>query len=261
MFPILDPIYDTFDSLSRRSPFLLQTVLAIASKIKFHGTETLKNPDHIYEAEARRLAGHTLFRSSPDIEDVQGITLLAAYSQSCWNLLGHAIRMALSLHLNGALSRLLAGNFEDAAGQTTCPTNGPTAIAKPSALVRQARTWLILVHLEREISSGTGRASLIGPEEIYYDRQLLRHSLSLPIDRRVLANIELVILRGEEVTSFHNIPASFTHGRSALDGFHQTVRSEDLIPGQAIHRIQNVSIEFDRWLAFWDDLYKGMNHF
>lgn len=185
--PILDPVVDTFDSLRLRSPFCLITIMYIALSQR-HGTiagpagERQVALRDLALKEARRLATESLFEKPATLEAVQAMVLLAAYSRKVWFAIGHALQMAVDLGLDRAVDRLH--------GQTQ--GNSPEAYR----LLREARTWLVLHHLDRELAFGTARP----PRMQLITTDLLRKYLSHPIttssDMRYVSIIEITRLRG-----------------------------------------------------------------
>lgn len=180
--PMFDPIADTFDSLRRRSIFCLMATLCIALRAN-DNSPTGDDLHGLCLQETRRLAAQSLFENPARFESVQAMCLLSAYADKAWFAIGHAYAMAVDLDLDKALPHLL--NNESRMDRKQC-----------RLLARQARTWLVLHHLEREIAFGTSRMSRSVP----IDRTALRPFLRLPVasasDLRIVDTIELVQLRG-----------------------------------------------------------------
>ncbi|KAM0085996.1 hypothetical protein ACKRZS_001800 [Fusarium odoratissimum] len=188
---MFDPLADTFDSLRRRSPFCLITILFIALSQSQAALDGI--PRHALEKmrdaagqESLRLAAESLFESPPTVESVQAMVLLAAYSEKSWFAIGHALQMASALGLDKAVGQLVK--------QT------PTVTSKTHALMRQARTWFILHHMERELAFGTAHE----PRMPHIQDSSLRAYLGVPLttssDIRYISIIELVQLRGKTVS-------------------------------------------------------------
>lgn len=184
--PILDPVQDTFDSVRIRSPFCFCVILAIAARAEATD-EASQNIRQACDAEAKRLGGESLFIGVPRLEDVQAMTLLAAFSERNWFAIGHAMQMALALGLPNALPQLLQNHH------TATPQNR----RQDKLLARHARTWLTVLHIDWEIACGTARQPR---REQQIDYLILRafatHTSSCASDSRILAIIELVQLRG-----------------------------------------------------------------
>ncbi|UPK96319.1 hypothetical protein LCI18_007254 [Fusarium solani-melongenae] len=152
--PMFDPLADTFDSLRRRSPFCLITILFIALSQSQAGIDgiprqTLEKMRDAAGQESLHLAAESLFESPPTVESVQAMILLAAYSEKSWFAIGHALQMASTLGLDKAVGQLMK--------QT------PAVTSNAHALMRQARTWFILHHMERELAFGTAHQPHIYP--------------------------------------------------------------------------------------------------
>lgn len=189
--PMFDPLADTFDSLRRRSPFCLVTILFIALSQSQAGIDGI--PRHALEKmrdaagqESLRLAAESLFESPPTVESVQAMILLAAYSEKSWFAIGHALQMASTLGLDKAVGQLMK--------QT------PAVTSNAHVLMRQARTWFILHHMERELAFGTAHQPRMPHIQDSSLREYLGVSLTTSSDIRYISIIELVQLRGETVS-------------------------------------------------------------
>lgn len=191
--PLLDPNFDSFDSLRARSSFCFIVVLFISSSIAAVQDPSLTGLQSICYQEARSLAAATLFKGVSPIESIQAMVLMAAYSTDNWLAIGHAVRMAQHARLDQSLPLLLGTSSHVA----RVGSIGPPSTNKSSrVLACEARTWLILFHIEQEISSGMARPSLLREVDVLGARALLDHSLSQSSDVRFISTIELVILRG-----------------------------------------------------------------
>ena len=184
--PMLDPVQDTFDSLRIRSPFCFCVVLAIAARAD-NMDEASHELHEVCQAEARKLAGESLFIGVPTLEDVQAMTLLAAFSERTWFAIGHAMQMALVLGLHRAFPQLLKDR------------GAPTAQKRKhdKVLARNARTWLTVLHIEWEIAFGTARQPRLEQIDSMSLRAFVTHISSCASDLRILSIIELVQLRGK----------------------------------------------------------------
>lgn len=203
MFSILDPISDTFDSIARRSRFCFLCVLLIAARIQQHSSLNR------VEAEVQNLAAKTLFSKSASLEQVQAMAILTAYTESGWFLLGHTVRLATDLGLHKSLSHVL--NPDRLPSLQRSGSNSDAMLAQqsvtPKQHIRQARVWLVLAHLEREITSGMGKRSVIDLDKVYMERGLLRVAFSQPNDLRILSNLELTLLCGRCCTCVRQLLA------------------------------------------------------
>jgi hypothetical protein len=104
--PLFDPTTDTYEALSERSPWTLDAILAVASKIR-SGTGPLSPTFYRCLEEAQGIARSSLFGPVVRKEAVMGMLLLAAWSTNGWLPSGHAMRMALDLGLQRALEKLV----------------------------------------------------------------------------------------------------------------------------------------------------------
>ncbi|EXJ80893.1 hypothetical protein A1O3_07181 [Capronia epimyces CBS 606.96] len=202
--PLFDPLTDTFESIRSRSSFCFAAILAIAARLPNASQFNEPRVMELCQGEARALAVETLFDSTPRVETVQGMILLAAYSQRCWHAVGHAVRLAQSIRLDESLSRLMV--------LLQTPSEPPTGIglhthtdgrvmAERINLMRQVRVWVTMAHLEQEIASGSGKQSLIEPDEVLNVnvRQLIQDPFYPRPDVHILAAIELLRHRGEHL--------------------------------------------------------------
>ena len=183
--PIFDPALDTFDSLRARSPFCFSVILAAAARAE-DAMVNSANICQICQNEARRLAAETLFLGVPQLEDVQAMAILAAFSERTWFAIGHATQMALDLGLQHDLPRLLK----------RMNSNDHTTRKDDRILIARARTWLTVLHIELEIAAGTAhqpRLEHIDPTKL---RLLSTHPFMRPADTRILAIVDAVELRG-----------------------------------------------------------------
>ncbi|EKG10506.1 Transcription factor fungi [Macrophomina phaseolina MS6] len=207
--PLFEPTIDTFDSVRSSSTLLFTAVLLIASKTE-SGQETFSKRCH---EEASRLSADSLFSSPARLESVQALLLLAAWSEKPWFALGHAVNMAKDLGLHQILST---------------PSNNTT-------ITRQARTWLILYHLEREIAFGTAREPQLASLEEKQPEYLLNCNRFRHIDLRFLSIIKLVQIR---------------------ESLQKGVRKEKSLPLKASSLMRDARARFDKWECFWDLQHK-----
>ncbi|KAJ5627951.1 hypothetical protein N7490_010179 [Penicillium lividum] len=225
--PLFDPIRDTFDSIRSRSLFCFTVIIYLASR----AVMDLRGDTHmqrVLQDEAQRLAEDSFFERPTKLETVQGMILLAAYSEKTWFSTALILRTALDSGLEKSLDTLLS--------QENVPRSSLAASMADRQLVWQTRTWLISFTLELDVASGTGRKSRIGEVDITKLRKFLDYPLSLPCDMRTVCIIELHQLRG--------------HSRIILDNA-ATVRDIILTELPAIMtRLQN-------WWTTWDDIHNN----
>lgn len=184
--PLFDPIRDTFDSIRSRSLFCFSVILYLASR----AVPELRGDGHlqrVLQDEAQRLAEDSFFERPTKLETVQGMILLAAYSEKTWFSTALILRTALDSGLEKSLDTLLA--------QTETPRSYISASLEDRKLVWQTRTWLISFTLELDVASGTGRKSRLSEVDVVKLRRFLEYPLSLPSDMRNVCIIELHQLR------------------------------------------------------------------
>lgn len=185
--PLFDPIRDTFDSIRSRSLFCFSVIMYLASRAAVE----MRSDTHlqrVLQDEAQRLAEDSFFERPTKVETVQGMVLLAAYSEKTWFSTALILRTALDSGLEKSLDRLLA--------QENVPRSSLSATMEDRKLVWQTRTWLISFTLELDVASGTGRKSRIAEVNVAKLRKFLEYPLSLPCDMRTVSIIEIHQLRG-----------------------------------------------------------------
>lgn len=174
-----------------RSSFCLTAILAIAACLKPPGREENLAIQELCQSEAQSLAAKTLSDGNPQLETVQGMILLAAYSQKCWYAIGHAVRLAQRLRLGGSLSSLILLHDSESQHLETIKQDLKIRSTR-TLLMRQVRVWMTLAHLEQEIASGLGRDSLIERDKRLNFRQLIEDPFYPVSDYHVLAAQELL---------------------------------------------------------------------
>ncbi|KAJ5181891.1 MFS multidrug transporter [Penicillium cf. viridicatum] len=185
--PLFDPIRDTFDSVRSRSLFCFTVIIYLASR----AVTDLRGDTHmqrVLQDEAQRLAEDSFFERPTKLETVQGMILLAAYSEKTWFSIALILRTALDSGLEKSLDTLLS--------QENVPRSSLSASMAERELVWKTRTWLITFILELDVASGTGRKSRIAEVDVVKLRKFLDYPLSLPCDMRTVCIIELHQLRG-----------------------------------------------------------------
>ncbi|KAF9888611.1 hypothetical protein FE257_008543 [Aspergillus nanangensis] len=185
---LFDPIRDTFDSMRSRSLFCFSVIIYLASR----AVVDLRSHTHlqrVLQDEAQRLAEDSFFERPTKLETVQGMILLAAYSEKTWFSTALILRTALDSGLEKSLDTLLS--------QENVPRSSLSASLDDRKLVWQTRTWLISFTLELDVASGTGRKSRIAEVSIAKLRRFLEYPLSLPCDMRTVSIIEMHQLRGQ----------------------------------------------------------------
>ncbi|PYI00321.1 C6 transcription factor [Aspergillus sclerotiicarbonarius CBS 121057] len=192
---LFDPIRDTFDSIRSRSLFCFSVIIYLASR----GVVELRSDTHlqrVLQDEAQRLAEDSFFERPTKVETVQGMILLAAYSEKTWFSTALILRTALDSGLEKSLDALLA--------QENVPRSSLSASMADRKLVWQTRTWLISFTLELDVASGTGRKSRIDAVDTMKLRKFLEYPLSLPCDMRTICIIEIHQIRSQSRMSIEN---------------------------------------------------------
>ncbi|KAL2827885.1 hypothetical protein BJY01DRAFT_134955 [Aspergillus pseudoustus] len=186
--PLFDPVRDTFDSIRSRSLFCFTVILYLASRAvsDFRANYHLQR---VLQDEAQRLAEDSFFAKPTKLETVQGMILLAAYSEKTWFSTALILRTALDLGLEKSLDTLLA--------QNPAPRSYLSATMEDRQLVWQTRTFIISFTLELDVASGTGRKSRLGDVDISKLRKFLDYPLSLYSDMRTISIVELHQLRAK----------------------------------------------------------------
>ncbi|KAJ5917670.1 hypothetical protein N7466_011224 [Penicillium verhagenii] len=223
--PLFDPIRDTFDSIRSRSLFCFTVIIYLASRAVID----LRGDTHmqcVLQDEAQRLAEDSFFERPTKLETVQGMILLAAYSEKTWFSTALILRTALDSGLEKSLDTLLS--------QENIPRSSLAATMDDRQLVWQTRTWLITFTLELDVASGTGRKSRIGEVDITKLRKFLDYPLSLPCDMRTVCIIEIHQLRG--------------HSRMILENA-GTVR--DIV----LTELPAIMTRFQNWWTTWDEIH------
>ncbi|GFF37046.1 hypothetical protein IFM51744_03329 [Aspergillus udagawae] len=184
--PLFDPVRDTFDSIRSRSLFCFTVIIYLASR----AVPELRSNNHlqrVLQDEAQKLAEDSFFERPTKLETVQGMILLAAYSEKSWFSTALILRTALDSGLEKSLDTLLA--------QTNTPRSYLSATMEDRILVWQTRTWLITYTTELDIAAGTGRKSRVNELDVAKLRKYLDYPLSLPSDMRTVSVIEIHQLR------------------------------------------------------------------
>ncbi|PYH40093.1 Zn(II)2Cys6 transcription factor [Aspergillus saccharolyticus JOP 1030-1] len=224
---LFDPIRDTFDSIRSRSLFCFSVMIYIASRAVID----LRSNTHlqrVLQDEAQRLAEDSFFERPTKVETVQGMILLAAYSEKTWFSTALILRTALDSGLEKSLDTLLS--------QKDVPRSALSATLEERKLVWQTRTWLISFTLELDVASGTGRKSRIDAVDTTKLRRFLDYPLSLPCDMRTISIIELHQLRSQ---------------------FRMIVENSKTIREIASIELPAVMSRLQTWWNTWDEIHKN----
>ncbi|KAK4048391.1 hypothetical protein OIO90_005861 [Microbotryomycetes sp. JL221] len=144
-WPILDPIFDTYESLQERSPWTINAIVMVgATRLAHESPEFRQAAEHGLE-EAHGIARSSLFGPTVRFEGVQAMGIVAAWQtgNSPYMAAGHGLRMAMELGLHRALEKLK----EDAAeGRVRAAT-------EQRSLIASARIFLCLYWLDWVLST------------------------------------------------------------------------------------------------------------
>ncbi|KAK2461628.1 hypothetical protein APHAL10511_006091 [Amanita phalloides] len=222
--PVFDASTDTFDALHERSPFAVDCICMVASRVKDGGGKPSEQYRKCLE-EVQSIACATLFAPVMRPEAVQSMILVAGWSDNGWLSGGHAVRMALELSMHKAWPRL----YRRMQNKKADPKDD-------KELVIATRTWLCLYLFEHQLSYGTGRPAVLKEDESIHDcRYFLQHPLAIEDDMRLVSTVELMIHRER----LHN----------AMSPYERPVNDEDLA------HLRQFDGEFRKWFQFWDEAF------
>lgn len=183
--PIFDSILDSFEALRAKEPFCFAVILFLASCVE------ASSISHQCAQRVKDLMAASLFSYPASLGKVQGMILLVAYAESTWFAIGHALQMALDLGLDNTLSH------EQIPDHISYLTHSESA----RQAVRNARVWLALCLIEREIAMGTAKPSRI-PKILDQDiTHLTCQSHAHPRNMRLASLVEAVQIRGKQPKS------------------------------------------------------------
>lgn len=185
--PIFDPVQDTFDALRRSEPFCFAVIITLAYRIEGSGRHSAAavNNDTSYLEDLKTLIADSLFQYPASLGNVQAMVLLAAYSEKTWFAIGHALQMATDLGLDRTLARLASLQSRST----------PTHNRQRRQLVREARIWLAICFMEREIAIGMARPSRTSNIRLDDCRGFTNQPQSRPSDMRLASLMEAVQIR------------------------------------------------------------------
>ncbi|KAL5114561.1 hypothetical protein ACEQ8H_007530 [Pleosporales sp. CAS-2024a] len=127
----------------------------------------------------------------PTLEEIQAVTLMAAYSDSGSVLIALALRFAIQLGIPSAVDKLIA----------KCTNRSRTITLEEQELYRYSRIWHGLCNLEVFYSldggKNPGMTRHLSPRKI---RTLVKHPERTAVDVRLLSQIELNVIRAEAYT-------------------------------------------------------------
>ncbi|GAA5953123.1 hypothetical protein JCM21900_006116 [Sporobolomyces salmonicolor] len=179
---LLDPSYDTYESLRRRSPFLFNVVVYTALRTSERNATPSKELLSAAE-ETRRFASQQVFENNPSLEVVQALLIMSCYHQEPYILSGMALRLALSARMETTFEQLAAHGWlkQDEKGRR---------------LTAQLRAFIYLVFLDFKHSRYAGRMILFSLHDLDTLNSKVDRALSLPFvlptDYRAVANLRLI---------------------------------------------------------------------
>ncbi|KAF9270061.1 hypothetical protein L218DRAFT_952259 [Marasmius fiardii PR-910] len=222
--PVFDSNTDTYELLHERSPFAVNCICMVASRVRDGGGKQSEISRKCLD-EVQSISCATLFLPVNRVEAVQAMVLVSGWSDNGWLSGGHAVRMAMELSLHKAWPRLL----RRMRAQKSNPKDD-------RELVVSARTWFCLYLFEHQMSYGTGRPAVLKEDEsITNCRLLLQHPLAIEDDMRLVSTVELIMIR-ERV---HN----------ALAPFDEPVKDSDF------EELRKADVQFQNWYATWDQCF------
>lgn len=222
--------------------FCFTVILYLASRAVVD-TRSDTHMQRVLQDEAQRLAEDSFFERPTKLETVQGMILLAAYSEKTWFSTALILRTALDSGLEKSLDTLLT--------QENVPRSSLAASMADRQLVWQTRTWLISFTLELDVACGTGRKSRIGEVDCNKLRRFLDYPLSLPCDMRTVCIIELHQLRGmDSYTSAWGSLADQSLGHSRII-IENAVSVRDIISTE----IPAIMTRIQNWWTTWDEIH------
>ncbi|WVF70335.1 hypothetical protein IAT40_005125 [Kwoniella sp. CBS 6097] len=228
--PCFDPDYDTWDSLRKRSPFAITTILAVAAKCREAGGPPSQLQLNCRES-AEQMGMNTLFTPVSGIEIVQAMILLGSWGETFWRPGGHAIRIAMDLGLHKCLPSLVESGMGSGKADKDIEGDRP--------MVAGARVWLTLSKMEYETSFAYGQPGLFCAEVLLRDmRELLRHPLSLPTDARLVSSCESLLMRVPLHQPFALAPNNAAQPFPGMDA-----------------KLREVNRAILEWYEYWDAYY------
>ncbi|CAH0024807.1 unnamed protein product [Clonostachys rhizophaga] len=219
--PIFDPILDSFEALRLREPFCFGVILTLACCID--GLLQLEQ----CVAEIKALLAGTLFDCRATTGTVQGMMLLVIYAENTCFAIGHALQMAQDPKLDRILSD------QQVLSQPWVSEH----IEQQRRTMRNARVWLALCLIEREVAIGTARSCRI-PKVSAADLTYLTHqSLAHPPNMRFASLVEAVQVRDE---------------------FLSEITSAGDLQDTGLRRLHHIESKFEEWLQNWDAHNRGI---
>jgi hypothetical protein len=201
----------------------------------------------VLQDEAQRLAEDSFFERPTKLETVQGMILLAAYSEKTWFSIALILRTALDSGLEKSLDTLLS--------QENVPRSSLSASMADRELVWKTRTWLITFILELDVASGTGRKSRIAEVDVVKLRKFLDYPLSLPFDMRTVCIIELHQLRGKATQT---ALVTYLSNNSHMAGNSRVIIDNTSTIGDIVStELPAIMARLQTWWTTWDEIHES----
>lgn len=145
---MLDPLgHDTYDSLRLRSPWTINSLLAVAAARMPNPSTAIQHAAEAALEEAHGIARSSLFGPTVKMEAVLAMFLCAAWEEGSWLGVGHAVRMGAELGLDKTLTKLRDNRL---AGVTLDEQ-------EERAMVSAVRLVLCMIELDWSLSNKSGR--------------------------------------------------------------------------------------------------------
>ncbi|KAH7117548.1 hypothetical protein B0J11DRAFT_467904 [Dendryphion nanum] len=224
LVPIFSETNDVLASVASRSTFLLDAIVSIGCRAEqgFNSITFRQLQSRLRE----HLTDLLINTSLPSLEDVQAITLMAAYSENGFVLIALALRFAMQLDLPNAVDSLLAKT----------PLRVTTISSEEKELYRLGRVWHGICNLELFFSLDGGHLPNIAPRTSSRKiRSLINHPECTPIDVRLLSQVELNTIRSDAYNSIAKY-----NSQTAADN-ESFLRS----------RINDTTLELSLWIEEW----------
>ncbi|KAF9508244.1 hypothetical protein BS47DRAFT_1303052, partial [Hydnum rufescens UP504] len=225
--PVFDSRVDTFDVLHRRSPFCVNAICLVATKVRDAGGPRGPTYQKLLD-EVQAIACATLFSPVTRQEAIQATIIIAGWSDDGgWLSLGHAVRMAFEISMHKTWPKLLR----------RIKTRKTRGDSDERELVISTRTWFCLYIFEHQLSFGTGRPAILHEDESIKEcRAFLDHPLTIPDDIRLVSMVELAIIRERLHHSLSSTSAGATSASSDVYAI-----------------LNRAKEEFQGWFQSWDD--------
>ncbi|KAJ4985515.1 hypothetical protein SVAN01_08986 [Stagonosporopsis vannaccii] len=185
LVPIFSESNDVITSVATRSAFLFDAIVSVGCRAE----QGFNSP--VYRQLQSCLRGHLthvlVACERPNVEAVQAIALMAAYSENGHMLIAMALRFAIQLGLQKATDQLLA-----------LPHNEGLTSLEQSELYRLQRVWHGICNLELFFSLDGGHVPVVTPRTTPRKiRALLNQIECTAVDVRLLSQVELNLIRAE----------------------------------------------------------------